>query len=116
MPTKKPVFARGSNNNEFWVPIIEKAYAKFYQSYQNSTKSSIHTALVDLTGGILSSIEIYADEYKNKESKLFDKIVAATQNESIIIGVSIVSDNLPPGLLYKGSGLITQYTYGKSGQ
>ena len=35
-----------------WVPLIEKAFAKFYGSYERLEGGYVHTALSALTGGL----------------------------------------------------------------
>lgn len=59
--TKAPIYGKcvtqlagnGSQTvSEFWVPLIEKAYAKLHGCYEAINGGSISQALVDLTGGI----------------------------------------------------------------
>jgi hypothetical protein len=38
--------------SEYWIPLIEKAYAKLHGCYEAIHGGSISQALVDLTGGI----------------------------------------------------------------
>jgi hypothetical protein len=44
------LFGSCRDESEFWVAIIEKAYAKLYGSYHAITAGKICDALVDLTG------------------------------------------------------------------
>ncbi|OQS03518.1 cysteine protease family C02 [Thraustotheca clavata] len=46
----KPFFARCSDPNELWVPLIEKAYAKLHASYEALIGGYLDVALSDLTG------------------------------------------------------------------
>ena len=45
-----PLFGGNENNNEFWVSLIEKAYAKLHYSYQNLESGHTNSSLKDLTG------------------------------------------------------------------
>ena len=43
---------------EMWVSLVEKAYAKFYSSYETIVSGQIHVALVDLTGGVGEQLSV----------------------------------------------------------
>jgi hypothetical protein len=47
-----PVYARCRNQDEIWVPFVEKAYAKLNRNYEALNGGSVSEALVDLTGGV----------------------------------------------------------------
>ncbi|XP_040352811.1 calpain-13 [Herpailurus yagouaroundi] len=49
-----------NNNQEFWPCLLEKAYAKFRGSYLNLHYGFLPDALVDLTGGVVTSIDLHS--------------------------------------------------------
>ena len=49
---KHPLYAHCQDPSEFWVPLLEKAYAKLHGSYQKLHGGAMNIGLVDLTGGI----------------------------------------------------------------
>ncbi|CAN6470699.1 unnamed protein product [Victoria cruziana] len=54
----KPAFAASRKGNEFWVSILEKAYAKLHGSYEALEGGLVQDALVDLTGGAGEEIDM----------------------------------------------------------
>ena len=54
--TKKLIFAHCRQDNEFWVPLIEKAYAKLHGSYYSLISGCIDDGLVDMTGLVSKKI------------------------------------------------------------
>ena len=64
MPQKNShyCYARCSDENEFWVALIEKAYAKLHGSYEGIEGGMPIEAMVDLTGGLAERYEL-----KNKQ-------------------------------------------------
>lgn len=53
--TRKPAFA-GTNQNELWVMILEKAWAKFHGSYTNIDEGDPREALAALTGSAVDKL------------------------------------------------------------
>jgi hypothetical protein len=54
----KPAFATSKKQNELWVSILEKAYAKLHGSYEALEGGLVQDALVDLTGGAGEEIDM----------------------------------------------------------
>ena len=54
LPTRngKLIFLRSRETNEFWGPLLEKAYAKFYGSYKVRFRSETNDMLQELDGGL----------------------------------------------------------------
>lgn len=49
---KTPIYAKDRALQEFWVALIEKAYAKLHGNYYYLTSGFIHEALADFTGSV----------------------------------------------------------------
>ncbi|KAF7345588.1 Calpain catalytic domain-containing protein [Mycena venus] len=54
--TKSLYFSRSSTENETWVPLIEKAYAKLHGDYASISGGFSCEAIEDLTGGVSTFI------------------------------------------------------------
>jgi hypothetical protein len=82
------LFARSSDKNEFWVSLLEKAYAKLYGNYEGLEGGHTVDALVDLTGGIGERYDlnlIAADSATAlKRERLFKRIFQATKWSAFI--------------------------------
>ncbi len=52
------VFAKCRNEDEMWVPIVEKAYAKLYHCYEALISGYIDDALNDMTGHVNRKLKI----------------------------------------------------------
>jgi hypothetical protein len=47
----KPLYARSGSEDEMWVMLLEKGYAKLHRNYENLKTGFVDYALRDLTGG-----------------------------------------------------------------
>lgn len=84
--TKKLAFIRSSEKNEFWSALVEKAYAKFYGSYDILHGGNTCEAQEDFTGGIA---EIY--HLKNPPINLYTILTKAFEKNSLL-GCGIDAD------------------------
>ena len=50
--TKTPLYGRCDQLYEFWVPLMEKAYAKLHGTFEKIVGGTTGEAMVDLTGGV----------------------------------------------------------------
>ncbi|KAF9461075.1 cysteine proteinase [Collybia nuda] len=68
---KSLLFARSGTENETWVPLIEKAYAKLHGDYYALSGGFSHEAIEDMTGGIAGLIRtqdiLDIDQFWNEE-------------------------------------------------
>ncbi|XP_054709052.1 calpain-B-like [Uloborus diversus] len=81
LPTKKRklIFSRSSEPREFWVSLLEKAYAKLHGSYEALEGGQSMDALVDLTGGLA---EMYVLE--TAPPHLYHYLLQASSNGAFI--------------------------------
>jgi len=112
LPTVSGRLVFASNNsqpNEFWVPLIEKAYAKLYGCYGNLEGGFSNDALVDFTGGISEMIDLKAARRSpNGGADLYDILYSMMQKSSLL-GCHIAAARIPEMSL--SSGLYTGHAY-----
>lgn len=104
LPTRdgKLLFMKSSDPNEFWSPLLEKAYAKLHGSYDALRGGTTCEAMVDLTGGLTEFFDIQTAE---SPPNLYAIIKKAFERGSLI-GCSIEAldesqreNELPNGLI-----------------
>ncbi|CAM9510274.1 unnamed protein product, partial [Phaeothamnion confervicola] len=74
--TPAPLYGRGVDLNEQWVPLLEKAYAKLHGSYEALNGGNVGEALVDLTGGCCETVLLTDDAIRRMadDGRLWDKL------------------------------------------
>lgn len=78
--TVQPAFARGVEN-EIWVMILEKAYAKAYGYYEKIELVDPASIFNDLTGAPVEVIDKFS---KMKPDKLWEKLYDSDQKEHVM--------------------------------
>ena len=94
LPTRngKLIYLKAKEDNEFWSPLLEKAYAKLYGSYKALEGGLTRESAVDFTGGIPEMIDI--SNLQLSEQKLFDLMRKADANNAFMscsLSVSCIS-------------------------
>ena len=84
LPTRngKLIYLKAKENNEFWSPLLEKAYAKFYGSYSALEGGKTIESAVDFTGGFPEIIDI--SNLKMRHEQLFDIMREADSNNAFM--------------------------------
>nr|XP_048688745.1 calpain-12 [Caretta caretta] len=73
------VFVHSCQSNEFWMPLLEKAYAKLNGSYEAMNGGYMNEAFVDFTGGVGESYQL-----KMPNPELFKVIRVALRKRSLM--------------------------------
>jgi hypothetical protein len=102
---KTPVYGRCSDAREFWVPLVEKAYAKLHGSYESIETGSVASALIDLTGEAPESV-VLADARADLAA-LWSKLLHAT-SEGYLMGCSSAKGGVEEDL---GNGILGNHAY-----
>lgn len=87
------------NKNEFWLPLLEKAYAKVCGCYEVINKVSARDLLVDLTGGFVENFDL-----KNLKNEKRKNEMWLLLNESLNHG-SLVHGHIQPNPKIRGKRL-----------
>ena len=75
------MFVKSSTPNEFWSPLVEKAYAKFNGSYHDLDGGFSARSLQSFTGGCVETFNL--SEESNID-QIFELLLASRQKSSIL--------------------------------
>ncbi|CAF1481925.1 unnamed protein product, partial [Adineta steineri] len=92
--------------HEFWIALLEKAYAKLYGSYESLKGGIITEALVDMTGGIGELF--YMEDIMNND--LFWQTINTALNHGAMIGCSSLKGKTEHESRFS-NGLIGKHAY-----
>ncbi|CAH1779514.1 unnamed protein product [Owenia fusiformis] len=103
-----------TNKDEFWGPLLEKAYAKLNGSYEALHSGLIRDALVDFTGGISESFRL--DKMRQEEDPHpippdFFKLIVKNLNVKSLMGLSIWNSQGEIGEVPLDNGLFKGHAY-----
>ncbi|KAJ3122769.1 Calpain-6 [Nowakowskiella sp. JEL0407] len=103
-PDGQPLFARSRNPDEFWVSLLEKAYAKLNGCYESLEAGSSENAFVDLSGSIPERIDITqfgvynkgleSEDIESKRTKSILNLVLRAFKQRSLMSASIVGSKL----------------------
>lgn len=87
LPTRdgKLLYSYSQCKDEFWGPLLEKAYAKYLGNYELLEAGTLSDALVDFTGGIAESIEVWGyPKDDGGRDELCNRLKQALEGHSLV--------------------------------
>ncbi|GMI46565.1 hypothetical protein TrCOL_g11080 [Triparma columacea] len=107
-----PVYSRCADVRELYLPLLEKAYAKFHGTYESLNRGSIAEALVDLTGGSCDKINLSSMKVKESISRgfLWDEVVSFSTAQNTM-GCSISDTTRDTESTPETAGLLKNLAY-----
>ncbi|KAG8958941.1 hypothetical protein FRC03_008689 [Tulasnella sp. 419] len=107
-------FARSQTENETWVPLVEKAYAKLHGDYASLDGGFTNEAVEDLTGGV--STLLYVQDILDTDAFWRDELMRANEDRlfACFIPEPTGSDSdfgSMPIMTLSTNGLITGHAY-----
>ncbi|KAF7976604.1 hypothetical protein HWV62_6102 [Athelia sp. TMB] len=100
-------FAKGKSENETWVPLIEKAFAKLHGDYESIAGGFTNEGIEDLTGGISESL--YTNDIMDADA--FWKKDLLRADEDMLFSCFIDSPKGTPALGTFVRGIRTDHAY-----
>ena len=104
-------FARCRDPNSFWVPLLEKAFAKLYRSYTIIEGGNTAEALLTLTGEGAETIKVdEADFQRLMENGMPENSLKKWKKSRFLMGVSRYVEDLEPEA-GSHNGILTGHAY-----
>ncbi|KAI8621726.1 hypothetical protein BC830DRAFT_1092591 [Chytriomyces sp. MP71] len=120
------VYARSRNPSEFWISLLEKAYAKLHGSYAAISSGSPASAFVDLSGNVPEQIDLRSEECmaefleppsssqggnqaNQPHAKLFQFLMKETRAKSMIS--CSIQPQTPASAVANETGLLYGHSY-----
>jgi calpain-5 len=106
------LYASSRNRNEWWVPLVEKAYAKLHGSYEALASGASSEAMVDFTGGFCEALDLTKPDVLalTESRELWKKLKVATERRELM-SCSVKVHDAPLGRSVSGQGLIINHAY-----
>ncbi|XP_050924163.1 calpain-1 catalytic subunit [Lates calcarifer] len=103
-----------NGGNEFWVPLLEKAYAKVCGSYADMSAGLPSEACKDFTGGVAMMFQLREVHSAGHDVKLWNQLTNATECNSLICcGTAQKGDKLVNTVAH--TGLVDAHAYSITG-
>ena len=85
--SKEPLYARCVDPQEFWVPLIEKAYAKLHGCFEVLNGGLMREGMVDISGGVSEEFNLTAPETRDSlENGIFWKEMKKNLKSGYLVG------------------------------
>jgi len=114
---KKPIYGHNKSNDEFWVMILEKAFACMYGTYEGIHFGYEHYAMESLTGGVVAEVEIGVTDEK-AQLAVFKTLKERVENgDAFAVATKEVEKKKGAELKEekRADGLISGHAYGLMG-
>jgi hypothetical protein len=95
-------FAQCENQNETWLPLLEKAYAKAHSDYSALESGFVGEGIEDLTGGVTT--ELFSTDILDKDKFWRDELMNV--NRQFLFGCGQMN-----GAYGQRSGIIEKHAY-----
>lgn len=112
--TKQMLFSHSSEPNEFWISLVEKAYAKLIGCYESILRSKTHELLVDLTAGTAEKFNVRHPEVQKliEEDAFWHILMAAFREKFFIMCENLVKGRNPKAAEPGHHGILENHAYG----